>query len=112
MDDKTVSPEMVYNHYKVGAWWSGASCNRETFSLYNMEAFMKYSGKKIGIGVGIAAVAVVAVVALTGEKTHSFADKYAGVDLSVDVEGMERTGTYGPQETERFMDTGIWRQLQ
>ncbi len=55
---------------------------------------MKYSGKQIGIGVGIAAVAVVAVVAMTGKKTHSFADKYAGVDLTVDVEGMEREGTY------------------
>ena len=45
--------------------------------------------------------AVVAIIAIVGicfllfnKKIDNFQDKYAGSDLTVDVEGMERTGTY------------------
>lgn len=55
---------------------------------------MKSSVKKI-----IVAVAVVAVIALIAflmslRGVEDFHDKYAGYDLTTDVEGMERTGTY------------------
>ena len=55
---------------------------------------MKSSVKKI-----IVAVAVVAVIALIAflmslRGVEDFHDKYAGADLTKDVEGMERTGTY------------------
>ena len=55
---------------------------------------MKSSVKKI-----IVAVAVVAVIALIAflmslRGVEDFHDKYAGADLTTDVEGMERTGTY------------------
>ena len=55
---------------------------------------MKSSVKKI-----IVAVAVIAVIALIAflmslRGVEDFHDKYAGADLTTDVEGKERTGTY------------------
>lgn len=55
---------------------------------------MKSSVKK-GIIAAVAVVAVIAVVVLMSLRgIEDFHDKYEGVDLSVDVAGMERSGTY------------------
>ncbi len=55
---------------------------------------MKGSIKKVIIAVVIVAAVVGLLVLLSMRKVDDFHDKYAGVDLSKDVEGMERTGTY------------------
>ena len=55
---------------------------------------MKGNGKKIGIGIAIAAVIVVAVLLVFSNKVEDFHDKYEGVDLYADVAGMERQGAY------------------
>ena len=55
---------------------------------------MKGSIKKVIIAVVIVAAVVGLLVLLSMRKVDDFHDKYAGVDLSEDVEGMERTGTY------------------
>lgn len=55
---------------------------------------MKSSVKK-GIIAAVVVVAVIAVVVLMSLRgIEDFHDKYDGVDLSVDVAGMERSGTY------------------
>ena len=60
----------------------------------NMEAFMKKSVKKIGIGVvAIVAVATTAVL-LSQDKVMDFHEKYEGENLTADIVGMEREGTY------------------
>ncbi|MDD6805155.1 MAG: extracellular solute-binding protein [Lachnospiraceae bacterium] len=55
---------------------------------------MKGNGKKIGIGIAIVAVIVVAVLLVFSNKVEDFHDKYEGVDLYADVAGMERQGAY------------------
>lgn len=50
--------------------------------------------KRIIIAVVAAAVIVLAVVLVSMRGVENFYDKYAGTDLTVDVEGMEREGTY------------------
>lgn len=55
---------------------------------------MKNSVKKIITWVVVIAVIVVAVLVMTKDEVMDFHDKYAGEDLTVDVEGMERSGTY------------------
>lgn len=55
---------------------------------------MKGSIKKAVIALVVIAVLAVLFVLLSMRKVDDFHDKYAGVDLTKDVEGMERTGTY------------------
>ena len=55
---------------------------------------MKNSGKKVVAAVVIVAAVVVAAVLMSLRDVEDFHDKYAGVDLNVDVEGMEREGSY------------------
>ena len=55
---------------------------------------MKGSIKKVIIAVIIVAAVVGLLVLLSMRKVDDFHDKYAGEDLSRDVMGMERTGTY------------------
>ncbi len=55
---------------------------------------MKNSGKKVITAVVIVAAVVLVAVLMSLRDVEDFHDKYAGVDLSVDVEGMEREGTY------------------
>lgn len=50
--------------------------------------------KRIAIAAVVAAAAVLIVVLITTRGVEDFHDKYAGADLSVDVAGMEREGTY------------------
>ncbi|MCI8968863.1 MAG: extracellular solute-binding protein [Lachnospiraceae bacterium] len=52
------------------------------------------SGKKIIIAVAVAAVIAVIAFLLSLRGVEDFHEKYAGADLSTDVEGMQRTGTY------------------
>ena len=51
--------------------------------------------KKLFITLGVVAVFVVICVLLNQRKVEDFHDKYAGADLTKEVAGMERTGTYG-----------------
>lgn len=51
--------------------------------------------KNVLIALGVVAVIAVICVLLSMRDVENFSDKYAGDDLTVDVEGMERTGTYG-----------------
>lgn len=55
---------------------------------------MKGSIKKAIIAVVIVAACVLLLVLLSMRKVEDFHEKYAGVDLNQDVEGMERAGTY------------------
>ena len=55
---------------------------------------MKSSGKKILVAVVVVAVIVLVAFLMSLRGVEDFHDKYAGADLSTDVEGMERTGTY------------------
>lgn len=55
---------------------------------------MKNSGKKVITAVAIVAAVVLAVVLMSLRDVEDFHDKYAGVDLNADVEGMEREGSY------------------
>ena len=55
---------------------------------------MKRSGRGIIIALAAVAAIVLVVVLITMRPADSFRDKYEGVDLTRDVEGMERTGTY------------------
>lgn len=55
---------------------------------------MKSSVKKAIVAVAVVAVVVLIAVIMSLQGVEDFHDKYAGVDLSTDVEGMERTGTY------------------
>lgn len=55
---------------------------------------MKGNGKKIGIGIAIAAAVVVVLLLVFNDKVEDFHDKYEGVDLYADVNGMEREGNY------------------
>ena len=55
---------------------------------------MKSSIKKVIIAVVIVAALVLLLVLLSMRKVDDFHDKYAGVDLTQDVMGMERAGTY------------------
>ena len=55
---------------------------------------MKNSLKKWLIGIGIVAAAAVAVVIMTMDRVEDFHYKYEGVDLTADVEGAVREGTY------------------
>lgn len=50
--------------------------------------------KKVIIALGVIAVIAVVCVLLSMRDTADFHDKYAGADLTTDVAGMERTGTY------------------
>ncbi len=55
---------------------------------------MKNSKKKIGIGAIIAIILIVIFVVKGNSKVQDFHEKYEGYDLTQDVEGMERQGTY------------------
>lgn len=55
---------------------------------------MKSSVKKIIVTVGVLAVIVLIAFLMSLRDVEDFHDKYAGADLSTDVAGMERTGTY------------------
>ncbi|MBD5472370.1 MAG: extracellular solute-binding protein [Lachnospiraceae bacterium] len=50
--------------------------------------------KKAIIAAVVVVVIVVIIILLSTRGVENFYDKYAGVDLTVDVEGMEREGTY------------------
>lgn len=55
---------------------------------------MRKTSGKIILVLAILAVLVLICVLLSMRKTETFENKYAGVDLTTDVAGMERTGTY------------------
>ncbi|MCM1568227.1 MAG: extracellular solute-binding protein [Roseburia sp.] len=55
---------------------------------------MKSSVKKVVGTAGVIAAIALAAALMSLRGVESFQDKYAGVNLSVDVEGMEREGTY------------------
>lgn len=55
---------------------------------------MKSSVKKAIVAVAVVAVVVLIAVLMSLQGVEDFHDKYAGVDLTTDVEGMEREGTY------------------
>lgn len=55
---------------------------------------MKNSVKKLIISVGLVVVLVGLFVLMNLNAVSDFHDKYEGVDLLTDVEGMQRTGTY------------------
>ena len=52
------------------------------------------SGKKIIIAVAVVAVIAVIAFLMSLRGVEDFHEKYAGADLSTDVEGMQREGTY------------------
>ena len=62
--------------------------------LYNWEGDMKNSVKKLIISVGLVVVLIGLFVLKNLNAVSDFHDKYEGVDLLSDVEGMQRTGTY------------------
>lgn len=55
---------------------------------------MRENMKKLWIGIGVVAVIVVIAVLWSMRGVEDFHEKYAGEDLTRDVEGMERAGTY------------------
>lgn len=55
---------------------------------------MKSSVKKVIVTAGVVAAGALFIALTSLRETENFQDKYAGVDLTVDVEGMEREGTY------------------
>lgn len=55
---------------------------------------MKSSVKKMIVAVAVIAVIVMVAFLMSLRGVEDFHDKYAGVNLNVDVEGMERPGTY------------------
>lgn len=55
---------------------------------------MRENMKKLWIGIGVVAVIVIIAVLWSMRGVEDFHEKYAGEDLTRDVEGMERTGTY------------------
>ena len=55
---------------------------------------MKNSAKKIIVGVIIVAAAALFAFFILRDTVENFSDKYAGADLTRDVAGMEREGTY------------------
>lgn len=55
---------------------------------------MNKTAKKILITVAVVAVFILICVLLSLRDVEDFHDKYAGVDLNTDIEGMERVGTY------------------
>ncbi len=59
-----------------------------------MEEVMSKNAKKVVITLAVIAAFVVLCVLLSLRKVDDFSDKYAGQDLTKEVAGMERTGTY------------------
>lgn len=55
---------------------------------------MSKNGKKVIISIAVIAAFILLCVLLSLGDIKNFSDKYAGVDLNAEVEGMERTGTY------------------
>ena len=55
---------------------------------------MKSSVRKIIVTVAVVAAIALVFFLMSLRAVEDFHDKYAGVDLNTDVEGMERTGTY------------------
>lgn len=55
---------------------------------------MRENMKKLWIGIGVVAVIVMIAVLWSMRGVEDFHEKYAGEDLTRDVEGMERAGTY------------------
>lgn len=55
---------------------------------------MRSSVKKAIVAVAVVAAVVLIAVIMSLQGVEDFHDKYAGVDLTTDVEGMERAGTY------------------
>ena len=55
---------------------------------------MKSSVKKLIVTVAVLGAIVLVIFLMSLRGVEDFHDKYAGVDLNVDVEGMERPGTY------------------
>ena len=55
---------------------------------------MKSSVKKVIVTVGVVAAVVLVCFLMSLREVEDFHDKYAGEDLTTDVEGMEREGTY------------------
>ena len=55
---------------------------------------MKKSVKKVGICVTAFVIIAVIATLMSQEKVTDFHEKYAGTDLTSDIEGMERSGTY------------------
>ena len=55
---------------------------------------MRNSAKKIAAGAAAVLAIIIIAFVLLQDRTENFSDKYAGYDLTSDVEGMERDGTY------------------
>lgn len=55
---------------------------------------MKSSGKKVIVTVAVIAVIALVFILLSMRGVEDFHEKYAGVDLSADVDGLNREGTY------------------
>ena len=55
---------------------------------------MKKSVKKVGICVTAFVIIAVIATLMSQDKVTDFHEKYAGTDLTSDIEGMERSGTY------------------
>ena len=71
------------------------SCLCKMYLLLDfMEETMKSSVKKVIVAVAVVAVIALIAVLMSLRGVEDFHDKYAGVDLSTDVEGMEKEGTY------------------
>lgn len=55
---------------------------------------MRNSVKKWGVGIAVFAAIVTTAVLLPQDKVTDFHEKYEGTDLTSDIKGMERAGTY------------------
>ena len=55
---------------------------------------MKKTSSKIGIVAGVVLVLAFVLILVSLRDVEDYHYKYEGVDLTKDVEGMERTGTY------------------
>ena len=55
---------------------------------------MNKTAKKVTITISVIAVFVLICVLLSMRPVPNFEEKYAGTDLTVEIAGMERTGSY------------------
>ena len=58
------------------------------------EVEMNKTAKKVTITISVIAVFVLICVLLSMRPVPNFEEKYAGTDLTVEIAGMERTGSY------------------
>jgi len=63
-------------------------------SIKVVEAFMKFSRKKVLVSAAVLVVIIIMVFAGSLTSVKDYHDKYEGEDLSVDVDGLNKEGTY------------------